>query len=238
MAEETTDTVQQPASEQVMAAVHAETPAPQAATEQAAASTPQAEGGQTETSAANMQVARAFEANLKGPRLLDHMQWGWLALFVLVVCFIWGNSMRQGVDSTNLSSTALLILQGWLADFSLPFDWLTDHIVRKTAHFCEYALLGLVGMQAFTPHREKFCGLALAVFCLVIVAIPSLDETIQLFIDGRTGQVSDVLLDCCGALFGIVLTLAGSALWRRHLVKKASKTETAAEPEAPTAVAC
>ena len=34
------------------------------------------------------------------------------------------------------------------------------------------------------------------------------DETIQLFVDGRSGQVDDVWLDLCGVVCGLVLTTA------------------------------
>lgn len=172
---------------------------------------------------------------LKGPRLIDHMQWGWLAVFVLAICFIWGNSMRQGVDSTHLSTGALSIIQDILHDLGLPGGWLTDHIVRKTAHFTEYTALGIIAMQAFTPHRDTFSRAALGAFFLAVVAVPCLDETLQLFVDGRSGQVSDVLLDCGGILFGCLLTLAASAVYAK-LHSRPAPQETAAEPLAPTAV--
>ena len=35
--------------------------------------------------------------------------------------------------------------------------------------------------------------------------IAAMDETLQLFVDGRSGQFSDVLIDSMGALMGIVL---------------------------------
>ena len=38
--------------------------------------------------------------------------------------------------------------------------------------------------------------------------VPFVDETIQLFVDGRSGQVDDVWLDLCGVVCGLVLTTA------------------------------
>ena len=34
------------------------------------------------------------------------------------------------------------------------------------------------------------------------------DETIQLFVEGRSGQVSDIWIDIAGAALGIIITLA------------------------------
>ena len=33
----------------------------------------------------------------------------------------------------------------------------------------------------------------------------SIDETIQLFVPGRAGMITDVMIDCCGAATGVVL---------------------------------
>ena len=41
-----------------------------------------------------------------------------------------------------------------------------------------------------------------AVFLLLV---PSIDETIQLFVPGRAGMITDVMIDCCGATTGVVL---------------------------------
>ena len=42
-----------------------------------------------------------------------------------------------------------------------------------------------------------------------------LDETIQLFTEGRSGQISDVWLDMAGALTGTVLYLAARRIYLR-----------------------
>jgi len=90
---------------------------------------------------------------------------------------------------------------------------LIDHIVRKSAHFCEYMILGGLTFRVFQDskwmqmhifHKIKqkiwvallWCGLyALA------------DEIHQLFVPGRFGSIWDVLLDLAGALTGIIFTI-------------------------------
>ncbi len=37
--------------------------------------------------------------------------------------------------------------------------------------------------------------------------VAAMDETIQLFVSGRSGQITDVLLDSVGALVGIAIVL-------------------------------
>ena len=41
--------------------------------------------------------------------------------------------------------------------------------------------------------------------CMGDQLIPSIDETIQLFVPGRAGMITDVMIDCCGAATGVVL---------------------------------
>ena len=152
--------------------------------------------------------------------LKGHVRWPWVAAFCLMVCFIWGNSLEPASTSGALSGGVLEFLQGCLAGVGLPHEWLTDHIVRKCAHFSEYLVLGLIGMQALTPHRSPRCTGAIVLCAALLVGVPSCDETIQLFVEGRSGQVSDVLLDCCGATTGVVLTLLVHTLTIRHKAKK------------------
>ena len=86
--------------------------------------------------------------------------------------------------------------------------WLTEHLVRKAAHFTEYAGLGfLLAMNTgagivpvFSLTRIAKANFT-AAFCL-----PFIDETIQLFVEGRSGQISDVWLDMAGIYMGIMIT--------------------------------
>lgn len=83
--------------------------------------------------------------------------------------------------------------------------WLTEHIVRKSAHFIEYAGLGCILVMAFRPWKAPFL-IRLRTVCELAFIVPFVDETIQLFVPGRSGQVSDVWLDLWGAVCGMVLT--------------------------------
>lgn len=128
----------------------------------------------------------------------------WLMLTVLFIAVIWGNSLVPGSGSGSLSLAVTHWLQGCLETLGLPYAWLTNFIVRKAAHFTEYFVLGVFASQAFDPRhlamRPTLCATA-----LLCAAVPTIDETIQLFVAGRAGQVADVLLDCCGAAAGIAL---------------------------------
>ena len=137
-------------------------------------------------------------------RFRDSVSLGWLVLALAMVALIWGNSLVPGDGSSGISLTVMEAVRDALAALGLPFEWVTNFLVRKTAHFTEYAVLGILVSQAFDPARTLPRG-ALAATAIMLVLVPSIDETIQLFVPGRSGQVTDVLLDCCGAATGVLL---------------------------------
>ena len=56
--------------------------------------------------------------------------------------------------------------------------------------------------------KENRTSVFLELHRVAIFAVPFVDETLQLFTEGRSGQISDVWLDMAGALTGTVLYLA------------------------------
>ena len=81
-------------------------------------------------------------------------------------------------------------------------------IVRKCAHFTEYALFGLMLRFCleswFGQQFRSVYPLSLISFAGSVIYAGT-DELHQLMIDGRSGQFTDVLVDSCGALSGIIL---------------------------------
>jgi VanZ family protein len=79
-----------------------------------------------------------------------------------------------------------------------------NHIVRKGAHFSEYALLACMFALHLIALRKK--GKLLLLLPVGLSAIyASTDEFHQLFVAGRSGQITDVLIDTSGAAAGSLL---------------------------------
>ena len=125
-------------------------------------------------------------------------------LIIAWLCVIWGHSMQPAVVSAGESGK-------WLEVLSKIFPFLQgengEHYVRKAAHFTEYAILGVLlalELAYFVKGwlRRFFEPVAFALSASFI------DETIQLFVEGRSGQVSDMWIDTAGAALGILITLA------------------------------
>ena len=128
-----------------------------------------------------------------------------LALLGCIV-FIFSNSMKIGEVSQGSSGRVLALLQGVLRRLGHPAlaQRLTDHIVRKLAHFCELMLC----MRVYT--RNYIWHISVPLLGGVLTALA--DETIQIYSPGRSSQVTDVWLDSAGVLAGILAALVLMAL--------------------------
>ena len=123
-------------------------------------------------------------------------------VILLYICFIYGNSLTPAAVSSQESGFLLATVQGVMESLGWEFLWLTEHIIRKTAHFAEYAVLGgLTARAAGIPGTERLKDALMLIFI-----VPFVDETIQLFVAGRSGQISDVWLDMSGAAVGMMIT--------------------------------
>ncbi len=76
-------------------------------------------------------------------------------------------------------------------------------IVRKMAHFIEYFILGILLMNLMFVLDIKSWSLLLAIMTVVLYAMS--DELHQVLVDGRDGNIRDVLLDSSAGIIAIYL---------------------------------
>ncbi len=124
-----------------------------------------------------------------------------MTLLVAWLAVIWGNSMTPGQVSGQLSGWASEVI-GKLLPFLSPESEHGHLLVRKIAHFSEFAVLGLIlrwlfamviGKRAFRFLLPLGCGMMAAV----------MDECIQIFSPGRVCSFWDMCIDWSGVLTGI-----------------------------------
>lgn len=133
-------------------------------------------------------------------------KWKWKILILFYLCFIYGNSLTPAVISSKESGYFLIRIQNLLSGAGIDAWWLTEHLVRKAAHFTEYAGLGfLLAMNTGAGIAPVFCHLKQNLTAAIFM--PFIDETIQLFVEGRSGQISDVWLDMAGIFAGGMATV-------------------------------
>ena len=76
-------------------------------------------------------------------------------------------------------------------------------IVRKTAHFTEYFILGLI-LILFLQTKEKLTTKYIILAIIFCVLYATSDEIHQLFVDGRSCKIIDILIDTCGSSLAIL----------------------------------
>lgn len=141
-------------------------------------------------------------------------------LLLANLCFIWGNSLVSRSDSHDLSVGVLGFLPGFLRDL-FPDQEQLVHIVRKAAHFTEFACLGglscgLLSATRAVKRHPFFHVWAGGFFAAAI------DETIQIF-TGRGSQLQDVWLDFAGFSAGLLAVLVVRAVVLRSKPKETPK---------------
>ncbi len=127
----------------------------------------------------------------------------WILLFMWIG-FIFYNSCQIGADSTSASD----VIVYWVIETTkAPLTWYQQIslLVRKGAHFTEYALLGFSSVLAQTISPLKV--FSNTKYLLVFLLVPFIDETIQAFVPGRNNSIIDVGIDSLGFLTGFTICL-------------------------------
>ena len=125
------------------------------------------------------------------------------ALITVNLCFIWGNSLLPGEISGAISDAVKNVIRWWLSFLNLSSsDGGGGGLIRKVAHFTEFACLGGLFTWLFSMLRRPAW---LAQGCGFLAAC--VDETIQIFVPNRGPSVFDVLIDTAGVAVGVTLLL-------------------------------
>lgn len=151
----------------------------------------------------------------------------YLALSALVfwAIFIFAMSSFPAPASSSQSDFFVRPLQT-LAPNTSPHTLTT--IVRKIAHFTEYAILGFLAIITFYAYVNREKPLSSFIFRLRPTLIISLicliysitDEFHQAFIPGRSPQPIDVVIDTLGVIMGIIMFLVFTKYYKSCYNKK------------------
>ncbi|MBQ7473857.1 MAG: VanZ family protein [Oscillospiraceae bacterium] len=133
-----------------------------------------------------------------------------LALMVAIFCFSSQNSEESGALSARVTAVVLGIVHPDFdrLDASQRAELLAKagHIVRKCAHFSEFAALGFFLLGFFKALSWKIPLRRPALVTAVTGALYAVsDELHQGFVSGRSTELLDVVIDSAGVLFGILV---------------------------------
>lgn len=143
----------------------------------------------------------------------------WLILFgvlsLVVIAFIWGNSMQSVESSSEQSKVLSDAVKPQLDPENKIEPYKFENFLRKCAHLAEFTALGIC-VAGFTVNlgrlkKERYLSMPLLIVLLVAVV----DEYIQHF-TGRGTAVTDVVLDFGGAVFGLAVAVLFCWLRKRR----------------------
>ncbi len=126
------------------------------------------------------------------------------AALIACIAFIFRNSMESGTVSSARSQAVMVYINSLLAKVHL--GPLSEHTVRKLAHFSEFALEGFLLMlciRVYTKHFVRHMSWPL----LGGMTTALVDETIQLRSISRSSSVVDVWIDMAGVTAGLLAAL-------------------------------
>jgi len=146
-------------------------------------------------------VAHALRFPKRKNLIITLLPWlaiiGWIAIFFTL-------NQHSGHQFGNISATITNTFHHILQTIfpSLTHDERTFYqLIRKSAHFFEYMLLGTLILHALR-HR-LLSGAIIAIFISFFYAVT--DEFHQLFVPGRSGEIRDVMIDSLGATTGVII---------------------------------
>lgn len=134
---------------------------------------------------------------------------------ILWMVFIFSMSAKNATQSSSISGGFTYNILNTFFEQFRSIDKTTQNgiveglqfIVRKSAHFLAYAILGGLCFENLSVldklSKKKTFFIALLISVLYAIS----DEIHQYFVPGRACQFRDVMIDSCGALFGIAVII-------------------------------
>ncbi|MGN1322896.1 MAG: VanZ family protein [Bacilli bacterium] len=120
----------------------------------------------------------------------------WMLLVIWMIFIFIMSSFNGNISSNQSGSIADLIYNL----FNISDTEKVSLIVRKCAHVSEFFILGILVINLVSKYNVKHIYLISFIICVLYA---SSDEFHQLFVSGRSGQVTDVLIDLIGVVLGL-----------------------------------
>lgn len=142
-----------------------------------------------------------------------YLNWALVVIWMIVIfCF----SSKPGDVSDKDSKFVLYIFNLLGLNLHSVFKDMANFAVRKTAHFSEYIILYILLYRAIKSTAVNISKIPL-LSILGVFLYASSDEFHQLFVPGRTGKITDVMIDCSGSLIITILIYITAYLKKRKL---------------------
>lgn len=121
-----------------------------------------------------------------------------IILVIIWMLFIFIMSSFNSLESSEQSGVIVNFVANLLKIKNIE---LLSLIIRKSAHFIEYLILGILVINMMKDYHSKYVIISI----LVCIIYAFSDEVHQLFVVGRSCQIIDIMIDTFGSAVGIYL---------------------------------
>lgn len=158
-----------------------------------------------------MPEQEGFHSFMQQEKAKKAICWALVAACMMLIFYF---SSRNADESAKQSRMLLAFIEKIFGSNSV-----TDFIVRKSAHCLEFTGLALLfNIALFVQKNNKIQPLSATAFSSLYAVT---DEIHQIFVDGRSCQISDWAIDTAGAILG---TIAFLIIYFSIIKYKKSKT--------------
>lgn len=146
-----------------------------------------------------------------------------ISLTTVWLLFIFSNSLDTADESSIKSGNVTEFIEDVVQKVD-PEAEVTNRQVRISAHFVEFAVLGVLAAITARTFRNKLRS------CIIILLIAGVltaitDEILQLFSDGRAAQITDIGIDFLGYSTGLAICMACMFFVMRFIPGKVVKAD-------------
>lgn len=148
-----------------------------------------------------------------------------IILLILWMMIIFAFSNQKAVDSSNLSSGLIdrTVVKVFYGDISKEKEEVIiekySYPIRKLAHYSLHFILGILSFLVIVDYKNNKKLILYSMLICFLYACA--DEFHQLFIDGRSAEIKDVLIDSFGSLTSILLC---NFIYLKIKIKKVNKS--------------
>ena len=149
-------------------------------------------------------------------KIKKYLPWELVAAWMIVIFLFSAQTDRQSGDLSGGIVRWFVSLIYWGFD-AFPLERqneileLWHLLIRKGAHFTEYAILAMLVVNAL-----RSCGKLRWYLPVMISALYAVtDEVHQYFVPGRACRLLDVGIDTCGAIFGVAVFALGLSILKK-----------------------
>jgi len=146
---------------------------------------------------------------------------------VIWTAFIFSNSLQTASESLEQSGFFVDMFSNlvkWIYNDSVP-SWMVIYMetglvddIRSLAHIFEFFVLYIFAWLSIGYFKQGNFKTKLAFLYGISVIV--IDETIQIFVDGRGFQFKDMILDACGLFIAYIVVAAATYFIYKKRLKK------------------